>query len=348
MRVLLSDLEGATVQRVSAVGSNFVPRPDVVVIVAEVLEGLRTCGAEILPGVSGFTEGWGAAGRKLVREIVALGGTTIPGGAALPQGTVDLQEVQLVQRELRDFVLSPVDRNLRDCLVECKRSYWDGYCKTFWTPHYKERGEQEPEILVRWCAIAVELGWTVLGPLPPVIRQKVAGNSYTLAKMKDLDPLSPHAADPRRRPLTPYGGRGKQGHPLARYMKMAGAVLQRALKDGELTCWHLSSVQAFADGLRDDYAKLSTVGAADGQTRIFPFDVKSMFTELDKAAVLEHVTWLVMENSGWRRAQTAAGKGSRYPRGAYVSKVGPCYSARVGSGLGQRAGETYISLKMVL
>jgi hypothetical protein len=169
-----------------------------------------------------------------------------------------------------------------------------------------------------------------------------------MRKNKDFALDSPHSAAPRCRPLTPYGGRGKLHHPLWKHMKVAGAVLRLALENAGLRCWHLQSTGVFATGLLADHDHLAHAGAPGGRTVLFAFDLVKMFTNLDTSAVLRAVTWILFSNSGWERARSAAGRGSRYPRGAYVSMAAGRYKARVGSGLSKRAGEVYITLRTVL
>ena len=96
---------------------------------------------------------------------------------------------------------------------------------------------------------------------------------------------------------------------------MAGAVLKRALLDAGLRCWHLWATQDFPDKLVADQEQLRALDEG-GRTVLFAFDVKNMFTCLDKRAVLEAVSWIIECNPGWERARTGAGRGSRYPRGA--------------------------------
>jgi hypothetical protein len=347
LRVKLSECGSSTVERVSAVGSGYIPKPKVIVDVREVLRSIEACGAGILhdPGTR-FTAAWGARGRKMLRAIVETGCST----AAVFDAArvVHLHEVEAVKKLLEGLVVSPLDRNNKDRLLECPASYHAGYRATFWTEDYVECTETETQILARWRATAELQGWTKLAKLHPTASQKIPGTSYTMRKNKDFEPTSAHANSPRCRPLTPYGGKGKKRHPLWRHMKMAGAVLKRALLDAGLRCWHLWATQDFPDRLVADQEQLRALDEG-GRTVLFAFDVKNMFTCLDKRAVLEAVSWIIECNPGWEQARTGAGRGSRYPRGAYVKPgAGSRYIARVGSGLNQHAGEAYMPLKMVL
>ena len=73
------------------------------------------------------------------------------------------------------------------------------------------------------------------------------------------------------------------------------------------------------------------------------FDVKSMFTDLDKEAVLEAVTWILTKNPGWRR-----GARGRQASAALVSWEDGKVKARVGVGMKKKEGEKSIPLKVVL
>lgn len=347
LRVKLSECGSSTMERVSAVGSGYIPQPKVIMDVREVLSSIEACAAGILAtSTHRFTNGWGATGRKMLRAIVTTGCKT--DSPQEPARAVHVHEVEEVKRLVAGLVVSPLDRNGKDRLLECAASYHAGYRATFWTPDYVECTETEAQILTRWCATAEVQGWTKLAKLPPTKSQKIPGTSYTMRKNKDFEPDSAHAAAPRCRPLTPYGGKGRKRHPLWRQMKMAGSVLKRALMDAGLRCWHLWATHHFPDSLVADQEELRALDP-DGRTVLFAFDVKNMFTCLDKTAVVEAVTWIIECNPGWERARTAAGRGSRYPRGAYVARgASNKFTARVGSGLHQQAGEMYLPLKMVL
>jgi hypothetical protein len=348
LQVLLSECAGATVERVSAAGTSFVPRPAVGITAAEILEGVDGCGAALLTTPGKFTAGWGAIGRDRLDRIVTLAARAPTKSIAGLAEAITVRDVHHVRQRVVDLVVSPVDRNPKDRLIECPVLYHAGYQKTFFTDHYEERAESESGILQRWAMEAAQRGWLKYFKLPPRSAWKVPGVCYTMCKMKDLAADSKHAADPRRRPMSPYGGRGpgSKHHPLKRIMKLCGAVLQTAMADAGLRCWHLSSTHKFADGIHAEWDRLAQLGGPDGRTRLFPFDVKAMFTELDKTAVLEAVAWVLRDNAGWH--STSAATGRRYPRGAYVSRVNGKFVARVGSGLRKLDGEVYIPLSVVL
>jgi hypothetical protein len=323
VRIKLSECGSEVMERVSSVGSGFIPRPGVLVATSELLSGITACGGDILAaGSDTFMSNWGAEGRRRIRSIVASGCVPHPGGTPLPTTAVHLHEVQRVKQLLQGLVISPLDRNGKERVVECQRSYYDGYRDTFFNAHYEERHETETQILHRWTNIAEQKGWTRLFKLPPPRSQKLPGTAYTMRKNKDFALDSPHSAAPRCRPLTPYGGRGKLRHPLWKHMKVAGAVLRLALEDAGLRCWHLQSTGAFATGLLADHDHLAHAGAPGGRTVLFAFDLVKMFTNLDTSAVLRAVTWILFSNSGWERARSAAGRGSRYPRGRRICIYG--------------------------
>ena len=124
--------------------------------------------------------------------------------------------------------------------------------------------------------------------------------------------------------------------------------MRRALEDAQLRCWSIKAAHDFPDGLVADQEHLANVGDAGGRTVLFPFDVKAMFTELSKEAVMDAVTWIINCNPGWELARAPAGRGAHYPRGACISMAAGRYTARVGSGLKKQAGEVYMSLQAVL
>ena len=96
------------------------------------------------------------------------------------------------------------------------------------------------------------------------------------------------------------------------------------------------------------WGRLRGVGAdrAGRCVRMFPFDVKAMFTELTKEAVLDAVRWLLQQNPGWAPVR---GKRRRYPGSALVSKTPTGrFVARVSPRMKARAGEVRLPLPVVL
>lgn len=351
--VLLSECVGDVVERVSAVGSAFIPKPHAELTWSEVYKGMNDFGFALGGVGEQFTAGWGALGRRKVAEVVEMAGCGGEQRAMTGVAEVTVKDVRGVKVLCDGLVVGPVDRNTKDRFIECPYAYWLAYKRTFWTEHYVEErvgvAVQEPvsTIVGRWRRLYVQRGWTEFAPLVGEARSKIAGVSYIMPKMKDLQASSPHALQPRRRPLTPYGGRGRCGHPYRQLMRMCGAVLSAALADAGLQCWHLSAVHKFADRMDSVWTALRRVGSEQQHytVRLFPFDVKAMFTELSKVAVLDAVTWLLEANPGWRRRR---GRQQRYPTGAFVSKGARGFVARCGPGLRGGAGETRVPLSVVL
>ena len=352
VQYLLSECVDPILRRVSEVGSGYIPVPHATLTAEEILTAADGFGRSVFQDGRQFCDGWGAEGRRRLLAIVQ--GTALAGDPATGR-FVSCRDVQHVKRLVSGLVVGPVDRNVKDRLIECPAVYWDGYKRTFWTDHHREKapadgGETQDDILCRWRQAYVDAGWKRYAPLLTPARQAIPGVAYTMVKMKDLAASSPHVACPRRRPLTPYGGRGRhsKGHPMRQLMRMCGAVLQAGMAAAQLRCWHLPAATGFAQRMDEIRLSLASVGAGEAgrAVRVFPFDVKAMFTELSKAAVLDAVTWVLEHNPGW--APLPGGRG-RYPRGAWVSSaLGDHLSARVGAGLRGRAGEKFVPLAVVL
>ena len=365
VQVLLSECDGDVVQRVSRAGSAFVPAPSMVLSGAEVVRACTDFAGQVCGPTVGMMKQWGADGRRRVREVVraAVLQQHDLRGAPTDPSVVATADVHRVRRLLDGLVVSPVDRNVKDRLVECPVLYWKGYRETFWTGSYRERvaadAETEQQILARWEREYVAAGWSRYAALLPGPRRAVPGTAYTMVKMKDLAADSPHVRAPRRRPLTPYGGRGagSRGHPMRTLMRMCGAALRVAMEAAELRCWHLQSTSGFSPRMDAIWERLRCVGAGQPQRRVchFPFDVKSMFTELSKDAVLDAVKWVLLDNPGWHRRcdiarlQKQRRRSHRYPTGLHVTASGgERPTARVLWGARQRVGEKFLPLQVVL
>lgn len=133
-------------------------------------------------------------------------------------------------------------------------------------------------------------------------------------------------------------------------MKMCAAVLRHATQSANLASWDLSSVQEFVptierrfDGVRQQAASLP--GARDATVTAFPFDLKSMFTELDKTAVMETATWVLRSNPTWQRRRR---KRQKYPQGAWLCKREGRWHVRAGPGLRGGANEDFLPFQVVL
>ena len=122
-------------------------------------------------------------------------------------------------------------------------------------------------------------------------------------------------------------------------------------QSAQLDSWDLSSVQEFVptierrfDGVRQ--RTITTAGAHDAVVTAFPFDLKSMFTELDdKEAVMETATWILRSNPTWQRQR---GKRHKYPRGAWLCKKDGRWRVRAGPGLRGGADEDFLPFQVVL
>jgi len=256
----------------------------------------------------------------------------------------------LVRKIVRGLVVSPVDKNVKDRLLECPALYWEGYKTTFWNNHYRvQPGLTEDLVLSRWCAFYRRRGYEKYVKLSRV-GHKVPGVAYTMVKMKDLDPASPHYLHPRRRPLTPYGGKGRQRHPLWKLMKICGAILKKAVVSAGLRCWNLDRCSDFASSLPVTWKRLYDVGDDQCGVRVvaFPFDIKSMFTELDKQEVMRAARFVLTENPGWKSPSQRLGKVGFYPVGAFISSLDGKWNVRIGKGLRQRKHELFIPFRVVL
>ena len=80
----------------------------------------------------------------------------------------------------------------------------------------------------------------------------------------------------------------------------------------------------------------------------FPFDIKAMFTELDKQEVMRAARFVLTENPGWKSPSQRLGKVGFYPVGAFISSLDGKWNVRIGKGLRQRKHELFIPFRVVL
>ena len=349
VQFLLSECTDPTMKRVSAVGSNFVPHPGTVLLRREVQQPVRDVGHQLFADQHALLRGWGQHGREQLQHLVRTA-ATLDAGARPQHRPVSRADVEYVRGLTRGLVISPVDRNLKDRIIECPAAYWAGHRATFCeSDHYIARpgGERrERAILSQWRQIYQTNGWTKYARMRAEKTSSVPGVAYSLVKMKDLCADSKHAANPRRRPLTPYSG-----HPMQKLMQMCGAVLSCALKTAGLRSWGFHRVDQFVDRASDMWRQLRSQAGERDRIRVFPFDVKSMFTELPKPAVLEATTWLLTQHPLWKEQRLSLGRRRRaYPTTAWVHRTSTGkYQARVRPGLGRgKQSEVGIPLAVVL
>ena len=154
VQYLLSECDDPVLRRVSAVGSAYIPVPQATLSAQEVVAAADEFGAGVLTGDSAFCDGWGSEGRRRVRDIVQV---AMAGIDPARGWLVTSQDVKYTQRAIAGLVVGPVDRNIKDRLIECPAVYWRGYRDTFWTANY-DREKDEPgagmetedQILQRW------------------------------------------------------------------------------------------------------------------------------------------------------------------------------------------------------
>ncbi|GBG86925.1 hypothetical protein CBR_g44380 [Chara braunii] len=204
----------------------------------------------------------------------------------LQDGMVLAEYVKGVKQSLRGLVLSPVDRNNGETLVECPMLYATGMRTMFnENPNYEEVEKQEKEVLLEMRGKYKEAGigkwanWDNVGRLQ---------ESYVIAKDKDLC---------KRRPVVP-----SFCNPARHAAGILSKALNYMLKEVGREHFNLHGTLQLKEEIAKVNKKAHDLAGMDSRISIRTYDIKEMFTQLPHDEVRASVQWLVnrLQDKGLR------------------------------------------------
>lgn len=188
-----------------------------------------------------------------------------------------------------DIVITYMDRDLGCPFLSCPTAYWQALYDTFCNDprHYTAVDDLSTEILIqRYMNHYINQGWSRYFPAQPPHKRALPGPARIIFKRKDTDIGLPRFSNPRARPIVPYRCHSRQSptaHPLLQGLRLASVALSYFMSICPTHTWTLPSTQEFPHFITDIHRHLLNDPAMD--IEYTPFDVKNMFTDLDKTHI---------------------------------------------------------------